>query len=69
MLVDSLDAVVVLDHEDKIDADNAFEDAEGIQYDSMRLGRWCEAQDFATSSTNILAVRFRCDGSIRCRAI
>ena len=33
VLVDSLDAVVVLDHEDKIDADNAFEDAEGIQYD------------------------------------
>jgi hemolysin activation/secretion protein len=33
VLVDSLDAVIILDNADKVQPDNAFEDAEGILYD------------------------------------
>lgn len=33
VLVEALDAVMVLDHQDKVDADNAFEELEGVEYD------------------------------------
>ncbi len=46
VLVDSLDAVIVLDHQDKVDADNAHEDSIGIEYDFDAAGSLVRSAGF-----------------------
>ena len=46
VLVDSLNAVIVLDDEDKVDADNAYDDAKGIQYNFDAAGSLVQSAGF-----------------------
>lgn len=48
VLVDSLDAVIVLDHRDKVDANDAFDDYEGIHYRFDASGSLVRSSGFRT---------------------